>query len=248
MYLLLAASVLAVSPPLFRQLDHWGLRDWDQFTFRYETPRTALLRDHVLPLWNPYVNGGTVLLAHPDCPVTSPWYLLVLTLGAPLGLRVQVVLFMLLGVAGMATLLRHWGAGPAGSFTGGVILMMSSHFLLHVTEGHMEWCVLALMPWLVLSLERIPGDLRFIPWSALLLSSVLLFGSVYIVAVYVPFLSIWTVFEAVRTRRIRLVSGWILVLVLTSAISAVATLNSWSGHSRGVPGVASPIFEWKRAM
>jgi hypothetical protein len=27
------------------------------------------------------------------------------------------------------------------------------------------------------------------------------------------------------------------------AISAVARFHSWLGHSRGVPGVASPIFE-----
>ena len=32
------------------------------------------------------------------------------------------------------------------------------------------------------------------------------------------------------------------------AISAVATLNSWSGQSSGVPGVASPICEWKSAV
>ena len=32
------------------------------------------------------------------------------------------------------------------------------------------------------------------------------------------------------------------------AISLVATLKGWSGQSRGVPGVASPIFEWKSAM
>ena len=87
--LVLASAVYCLG--LFSGLDQWGRGDWDQFSFRYETPRTAMLRDRQLPLWNPYVNGGNVLLAHPHCPAFSPWYLPTLVLGAPLGLRVQVV-------------------------------------------------------------------------------------------------------------------------------------------------------------
>ncbi len=151
-YALLVLASVVYCAPLLTGTDLWGRGDWDQFGFRYATPRVAMLRDLQLPLWNPYVNGGTVLLAHPHCPAFSPWYLPTLILGAPLGLRVQVLLFVALGATGMAALLRRWGVSPAGCFVGGVLLMMSAHFAMHVAEGHLEWCLLGLMPWVLLCL------------------------------------------------------------------------------------------------
>ncbi len=62
---LFVASVIYCAP-LFASLENWGREDWDQFTFRYETPRVALLRDHVLPTWNPQaliLLGGTTRVA-----------------------------------------------------------------------------------------------------------------------------------------------------------------------------------------
>ncbi len=220
-YGLLIAATLLYCPLLFADLENHGRIDWDQFSFRYESPRVALLRDQQVPLWNPYANGGTVLLAHPDCPFPSPWYLLVLAFGAPLGLRLQVLLFMLLGTTGMAALLGRWKVGDAGRFVAGVVLMMSSHFALHIAEGHLEWCVLGLMPWLVICLLRIPQDPKWIVLAALLLASVLTFGSVYIMAVYTPFLTVWAVLESLRNRNGRFVAAWVVVLTLTACLSAV---------------------------
>ncbi|HYW79110.1 MAG TPA: hypothetical protein VE890_06005, partial [Thermoguttaceae bacterium] len=118
-YGLLVLASIAFCPYFFTGLDQWGRGDWDQFTFRFETPRLAILRDGQLPLWNPYVNGGNVLLAHPHCPALSPWYLPTLLLGAPMGLRVGVLLFVIVGTTGMAALLRLWGVSPAGRLLGG---------------------------------------------------------------------------------------------------------------------------------
>jgi len=223
-YLALIVAALLYSPMLFSGLDQYGRRDWDQFTFRYETPRVALLRDHQWPLWNPYVNGGTVLMAHPDSPFPSPWYLPVLVMGAETGLRVQVVLFLMIGAVGMAVLLRHWQVAAPGAFVGGVVFMMSAHFALHIAEGHLEWCVLGLMPWVVLATLRAADDRRFILIAGLLLSSALMFGSVYILAVYLPVLSVWAALESLRRRSWRLGLAWGAAVVLMVALSAVKLL------------------------
>lgn len=223
-YIALIAAVVVFCLPLFQRLDHYGRSDWDQFTVRYETPRLALLRDRQFPLWNPYVNGGTVLLAHPHSPAASPWYLPVLFLGAAIGLRVQVVLFMALGATGMAALLRHWGVGRAGCFTGGVLFMMNSHFLLHIAEGHLEWCVLGLMPWLVLWSLRGKTSRRFLIAAGLLLASILTFGVVYIPAVFLPCLALWSVLESVRQRRWRPALIACAVLGIALPLAAVKLL------------------------
>lgn len=221
--LLVLASV-AYCPWLFTGLDRWGRGDWDQFSFRYETPRVALLRDGQLPLWNPYVNGGNVLLAHPHCPAFSPWYLPTLLLGAPLGLRFSVVLFMALGATGMAALLRRWDVSPGGCFTGGVLLMMSTHFAVHVTEGHLEWCVLGLMPWVMLCLVQAERDWRFVILGALLFASGLLYGSIYIVVVFVPVFTLWAVLEGIRTYSWRIVASCAAIMGLTVLLCAVVLL------------------------
>jgi hypothetical protein len=143
-YLTLIALSLLYCAPLFSGLDGHrvpavgGRGDWDQFTFRRLTPRLAMLRDFQIPLWNPYVNGGNVLLAHPHCPAFSPWYLPTLIFGAELGVRIEVLLLVILGATGMAALLRQWNVSRAGSLLGGMLLMMGSHFTLHLAEGHAE--------------------------------------------------------------------------------------------------------------
>lgn len=210
--------------PIFADLNKWGRQDWDQFSFRSETPRLALLRDHVLPTWNPYADGGTVLLAHPHSPVLSPWYLIVLLLGTPLGLRVQVVVFMALGTVGMAAFLGRLGATRAGGIVGGIVFMMSSHFTLHLSEGHVEWCVLGLMPWLAWYMLRLDDGLRVIIAAAVLLASVVTFGVVYIPAVYMLFLSVWAVCEAIRARSFSPAARWAAVVVLAAALSSVKLL------------------------
>jgi len=224
MYLALIVASLLYCAPLFNGINNYGRNDWDQFSFRYETPRLALLRDHQLPFWNPYVNGGTVLLAHPDSPFPSPWYLLVLLLGAPLGLRVQAVVFMVLGATGMAALLRRWRVPAPGCFVGGVVFIMSSHFVMHIAEGHLEWCVLGLMPWLMLCLLSIETDAKFIIITAFLLASVMTFGSVYIIAVYIPFLSVWALLYSIRRGTWRPVLSWVCIFILTLLLSAVKLL------------------------
>lgn len=221
--LLVLASVLYCSW-LFTGFDHWGRGDWDQFRFRYETPRLAWLRDGQVPLWNPYVGGGNVLLAHPHCPALSPWYIPTLLLGAPLGLRLSVLLFVTLGATGMAALLRRWEISLGGCFAGGVLLMMSTHFALHITEGHLEWCALGLMPWVLLCLVQAQRDWRFALLGALLFASALLSGSIYVVVVFAPVFILWAVFEGIRTSSWRVAVGSAAAMGLTALLCAVVLL------------------------
>ena len=221
--LLIVASAVYCAP-LFANLDKGGRQDWDQFSFRYETPRLAILRDHVLPTWNPYAEGGTVLLAHPDSPVLSPWYLIVLLFGTPVGLRVQVAVFMALGAVGMAAFLARLGATRSGGIVGGIVFMMSSHFALHMAEGHVEWCVLGVMPWLAWCLPRMRGTYQWIAPAALLLASVLTFGAVYVPAVYLPFLSLWIALVSLRDRSWRPLAGWVAVVFVALLLSSAKLL------------------------
>ncbi len=221
---LLAAASVLYCLPLFSNLGNAGREDWDQYTFRYETPRVSLLRDHVLPTWNPDANGGTVLFAHPYSPVLSPWYAIVLFLGVPIGLRVQVVVFMAVGAVGMAALVARLGATRAGSVAGGIVFMMSSYFSLHIAEGHLDWSVLGVMPWVALCLLRLHEGVRYLIAAALLLASVLTFGAVYIPAVFIPCFSVWVIFSALRARQWHLPIRWAAVVTIAVLLASVKLL------------------------
>jgi hypothetical protein len=222
--LVLIVASLCYCAPLFFNLDKWGRQDWDQFSFRSETPRLALLRDHVLPTWNPYAEGGTVLLAHPHSPVLSPWFGIVLLFGAPIGLRIQVTVFVALGAIGMALFLARLGASRRAGIVGGILFMMSAHFALHIAEGHLEWCVLGLMPWVAWHLLRIGEGRRPVVLAAILLASVFTFGVVYIPVVYLPFLSAFAFFETVRARDWRPLVGWLAIVAIAALLSSIKLL------------------------
>lgn len=238
---LLVLASLVYCAPLFVHLDWYGWQDWDQFTFRYETSRVALLRDMQWPVWNPYGGGGTALLAHPHSPVLSPWYAITLLLGAPLGLRVQVVVFMALGSVGMAAVMRRLGAGRAAGICAGIVFMMSAHFALHITEGHLEWSALGVMPWVALgllsTLSPSQGGVNRAPLlrSALLFGSVLTFGAIYISAVYLLFFTAWMTFESLRHRRVTPLAAWALVAALAAGVAGaklVPMVNFVSDYPR----------------
>ena len=235
-YLTLIVLSLLYCAPLFSGRDGHdvpmigGRGDWDQFTFRRLTPRLAMLRDHQLPLWNPYVNGGNVLLAHPHDPAFSPWYLPTLIFGAELGARIEVLLLVILGTTGMAALLRQWKVSRAGSLLGGLLLMTSAHFTLHIAEGHVEWCALGLIPWAMLCLVRGAActhgrrNWRYLPAGAAVIASALLDGSVYILAVFLPLLVLWAVLESIRTRSWPIAVRTIGMIFLALLLGAVVLL------------------------
>ncbi len=224
LYGLLILGAVVWSAALLKGLDQWGRGDWDQFSFRYGTARKAWLDDQQLPTWNPYVNGGNVLLAHPHSPALSPFFLPVLVLGVPLGLRVQVVVFVILGMTGMAVLLRRLGISRPGALTGGVLLMLSAHFLLHITEGHQEWCALGLMPWVAWCLVRAEQDGRWVVGAALSFALALMHGSIYVAAVFAPLVGVWAGLESLRRRRWRPLVCSVGAMLLAAMFAAVVLL------------------------
>jgi len=87
--------------PLLKNFSYWGQMDWDQFTFWNAVPRETLLRYHQFPLWNIYANGGNVLLAHPQSPFLSPLYIFVLIFGPVIGLKIEIIVHLIIGLFGI---------------------------------------------------------------------------------------------------------------------------------------------------
>lgn len=222
--LLLAAAAAVYAAPLLRDPWAWGRLDWDQFTFWNAAPREALVRYHQLPLWNPWSNGGNVLLAMPHSSFLSPLYLPVLLCGPVLGLKLLWGGAALLGMLGMHALARRFEMGTLSALLPPLVFMLSSHYSLHLREGHAEWTVMSLLPWAFLFALDAADSRRALAKLALTLALMIGSGGVYPFAITVSFLGFHALACAALERRRAPLLALAGALALTLLLSAVKTV------------------------
>src|SRR3989339_44184 len=200
--LIFALISLIYSFPVHENISWWGQMDWDQFTFWNAVPRETILKYHQFPLWNPYSNGGNVVLAHPHSSFLSPFYILVLIFGPIIGIKLEIILFLIIGLLGMFFLLKHLGLKEISSYIGSFIFMLSSIYPLHLTEGHVEWLAMAFVPWLFLSYLKSIDNKKYMYMGMLFLVIMLLGGGVYISAIMVLFLTLYSFIKILQEKRV----------------------------------------------
>jgi hypothetical protein len=113
------------------------------------------LADGHLPLWNPAIFGGSPLLGDWQSGWLFPlhWPALLLTVGGTWGLIMAAKL--LIAGLGAAACARGLGVGPAGALVAGAAYMLSAPLVVWL-----QWPLatgFALLPWLLLAAERLPG-------------------------------------------------------------------------------------------
>lgn len=223
---ILIALILTIlfAAPIVDDFIFWGQMDWDQFVSWNAIGRDSLLRFRQFPLWNPYVNGGNVLFAHPHSPFLSPFYIFVIIFGAYIGLKIQIFLYLFIGLLGMYALCRHYKLTPKASFFSAVLFMLNSVYALHVTEGHTEWLVMALLPWLFYFFLKSLQNVPYVIASVGVLSLILLNGSVDVFSIAVAFMLVYAAFKSFSVRSLRPLMVMSGILAGTALFCAVKLL------------------------
>lgn len=109
----------------------WG--DFSFFAQAYEAMRISVVHFHQFPWFNPWISGGVPLYANPQMGFFSIQMLLVFIFGAPIGLKLTIVLFTFLGYASMNLLLRRYFKVSAGiSVLLSLLWVFSSFFVDHL--------------------------------------------------------------------------------------------------------------------
>jgi len=209
--------------PVLENISYWGTMDWDQFTFWNAVPRDTILRYHQFPLWNPYVNGGNPMLAHPDSPFLSPLYIFVLLFGPIIGMKIQIIVHIFIGLMGMFTLSKYLNLSDKASYLSSFIFMLNSTYALHLSEGHTEWMAMAFVPWAFLyfikSLEQPRQAL-----GAIFFLGLMIFCGVYIFSLFIVFLSVFAFFKVLGTRSIMPVKMLGLICIGTFLLCSIKLL------------------------
>lgn len=186
--------------PILSDISLWGQMDWDQFTFWNAVPRDTILRYGQFPLWNPYVNGGNVLLAHPHSPFLSPMFLFVLIFGPIIGLKIEIIVHLWIGLTGMFYLAKHLRMHKPAAYLSAFIFMLSSIYPLHLTEGHTSWLPMAFMPWVFLFFIRSFKKASAILWTILFMGLIILGGSIDVLLIFIFFLTTFSLFKSIQLR------------------------------------------------
>jgi len=214
----IVATVYAL--PIFTNITYWGQMDWDQFIFWNAVPRETILRYHQFPLWNPYANGGNIALAHPHSPFLSPFYILVLIFGPVVGLKLEIVTHLVVGLLGMYCLAKYFKLKADAAYFCSFVFMLSSVYALHMTDGHAEWMSMAFIPWLFMYYLKSFDDQKYI-LSAIIFLGLMIFTGPYVFNISVMFLSIYALMKAVYLRKIIPIKLLFIIFVGTFLFCAV---------------------------
>lgn len=210
--------------PVFINIHNWGQMEWDQFTFWNAVPRATILQYHQFPLWNPYAEGGNVLLAHPHSLFLSPFYIFVLIFGPVIGLKLEIFIHLVVGLWGMYRLARFLSMERIAAYFSAIVFMLNSMYALHLTEGHTEWLVMAFVPWFFLYLMKSFKDTRQALVACVFLSLMTLGGSVDVLSITLVLLPIYVVLKCIQQKSIGPLLPLIIILIGAFALCAVKLL------------------------
>jgi len=225
-FVLVSIIVLVAFQPLLKEMGRLGVWDWEHHLAEYEVARQAIVDFHALPLWNPYIAGGTVLLQHPLSMWLAPGFLLILAFGSLKGAVLLIVARTILLACGVVALCRKLSLSRLASVMVAVLISAGGAYVPHVAYGHVEWTGLAYVVWslycLVVALEN---DRPFL-WIALggaLAGFAFLAGAIYPVVGFAFFLA---PFLAVQARKlgVRKLGGVILLFGISSFVVAAPKL------------------------
>ena len=196
------------------------------------------LRHGHLPLWNPYVYGGTPYFAGFQSALLYPlnWLHLVL----PLYVAINWIVALHVFLAGYFTYLwaRSRGADLAGSILAGTMFMFGGTYFLHVYAGHLpHLCLMVWLPLLFLTIEKLSqtGSLRWCWLGVIVMAMIILAGHPQYVY-YTGIISVCYVALLLFgcTSKPKLISGYVIVILGACALTAVQLLSGMQAAGESV--------------
>ena len=141
-----------VAPPDFAFASNPVLSDLVFQWYPWLVFNSESLREGIIPLWNPFVLGGTPYLANQQSAILYPLNLLLYFLPMPTGIGYLAIIRLL--VAGISTYyyLRTVGVGKAGAFTGACAFTFGGFSIAWL--GYSMSSVAVLLPLALLLTER----------------------------------------------------------------------------------------------
>ncbi|MFH0861473.1 MAG: hypothetical protein V1875_00445 [Candidatus Altiarchaeota archaeon] len=187
-------SVFYLSP-IYLDIWNMGVIDWD-FTFTsILAAKISMLDYHQFPLWNPYICGGTSMIAAYQSLFLDPLSLTWLILPVPIAIKVNLMFYIMIGMIGCYLLAYHLRLGVYSRYYLGIVFMLSGFFAHRIFVGHVNMLVMMYLPLLLLYLMKSFEKLRYCIICSLVLTVFVNFGNPFPVTFLVVFLIVYTCVE-----------------------------------------------------
>src|SRR3990170_53539 len=215
---------LAFTFPIFLALQNWGIQDWDQHLAYHEVPRLTVSQYLQIPLWNPYICGGTVMLAHPESPILTPFFILHVVFGTVIAIKLEIFLHLAIGLMGTYLLARQMGLSRLPACLPPAIYMLSSMFALSLTAGVTWFLPVVYLPWCFFCMLRSEKNWIWLWGAALSLTLMFTEGGVYPFSITSLFLLLYTCCNIPHIGMVRATTKLAVLFALTIGLSAVKLL------------------------
>jgi hypothetical protein len=198
-FLVLAAFFYS---PLGKDWGMYGSADWDFSNCIHAVPAWTVKYFHELPLWNPYLRGGSTQIGNPQNP--SPFsltFLMSLIAGPLAGIKFGNALNAVLGMAGMYFLMGAFDTIWIARVLAAVLLAFNGTVAQHVIQGHFMWLMTMYWPWMLLFFLK---GLKDRPWMYLAAGALSLQfwgGGTYPLAFALAILGLLTVLLSLRDKN-----------------------------------------------
>lgn len=212
-----------------------------------------VLSEGKIPLWNPYIYGGTPFIATLQAAIFYPLNCLYLIL--PISKAINWTIFLHLFLSGVFTyyLLKNYGRSRFGATVASIVYIFSAPHIMHIFAGHMV--LLATIVWtplMFLFLDRfIRGNgYKYGLFLSLTIALQLLAGypqhllySLIALSLYLLFSLIWLYRKGVGWSKIRLktlaFAAFIILALLLSAVQILPAAEMTKYSTR-----ANLTYEW----
>jgi hypothetical protein len=244
--LALALAVLAyhVAPLWGRYESTPGTGDGGFVWFLLNVDRASIVEHHQLPLWNPYYCGGAPHLASPQSGSLSPFSILALLFGTPIGYRLGYTLGLVSALLCLRAYARFLGLSEVASTVAGAGYAMCGAFAQHMGGGHWVWIPFAFYPLMLRSLHLVlAGRREHVVWGALPLAFTIYHWPIYPMFYAMILLPIFAVFIGLDRgwRDLRRVARAVLaalsmvaLAVFLGALRLIPVVEHTSAHPRVV--------------
>jgi hypothetical protein len=220
---LVACACVAViyAFPLFHNVWNYSCGDGESYQTINAVIRSTLIDYRQFPFWNPYSGGGNVMLAHPESNFLSPLFVPILLLGPVVGVKIQIVIYYIIGLAGMYLLCRYLNFKVLPAFLAAVLFNCNSYLSNHLNVGYFIWMTILWMPWVFLFYLKSCSSAKNIVWCALVMALVLLEGGVHHLIMIFSFLVLYASFESVRSKSFKPLLILFLAMGLFALLSGI---------------------------
>ncbi|MCH8748704.1 hypothetical protein IH781_03045 [Patescibacteria group bacterium] len=214
---------LMVTWPFYTQLQQFDTQgDVNRALIFRGIGRVSYLAEGEIARWDHYSCGGWPLLANIESAHLDPFFPLVLLFGEQLGLRLTVTVILAIGFVGAWALARRLGqADPITSLLAGAIFSYSGFQMLAFSYGVFAWLPVGLIPWMLYFLLKSQQRTWQVVWAALLLAAIFLGGGPHMPVFAALTALLLMIGLAIAYRSWRPLVLLLLVLLLTSSLTAV---------------------------